>query len=283
MPGAPDRPSGRTARRLGLLFWLPAAWIVLVIGSTCLAPVLRIPSPTQVGVTGPGAGPSLQHLLGSDDLGRDVLSRVIYGARVSLTVGLAGAGLGLVLAGTLGLIAGFAGGVTDRLISLLADTLLAFPGLVFSLAIVAFVGPNLPVIVLSLGVGAVGPGVRVFRGVALRWAGQDFVTASRLLGARTGRLLWRHILPNLAPTAISYGLIAVSVVMTLEAALSFFGISVRPPTPSWGNMINEGAGYLQEYPWLVLWPSLALFVTVLAFNLLADQLDRFFSVREGRL
>jgi peptide/nickel transport system permease protein len=184
---------------------------------------------------------------------------------------------------SLGMLAGFAGGAVDRVISLVSDTLLAFPGLVFSLAIVAFVGPNLAVIVLSLGIGAIGPGVRVFRGATLRWAGQDFVTASRLLGARTGRLLWRHVMPNMAPIALSYGLIAVSVVMALEAALSFFGISVRPPTPSWGNMINEGAGYLQEYPVLVVWPSAALFLTVLAFNLMADQLDRAFSVREGRL
>src|SRR5262245_51217284 len=121
MPDAPDQPTGRTTRRLGLLFWLPAAWVILVIGSTCLASVLPIPSPTQVGITDPGAGPSLHHLLGGDDLGRDVLSRVIYGARVSLTVGFAGAGLGLLLAGSLGIVAGYAGGISDRGISLLSD------------------------------------------------------------------------------------------------------------------------------------------------------------------
>lgn len=280
---AEDVPAGAYRRRLGPVFWASAGWLGLVIFGAVFANVLPIPSPTKVGLTAPGAGPSLHHLLGGDDLGRDELSRLVFGARVSLTVGFSAVIAGLSVAMLLGMLAGYFRGPLDRVITFVADTLLAFPGLVIALAIVAFVGPNLLVIIGSLALGAVAPGTRVFRGATIRWAGQEFVTAARLLGARTPRLLLREILPNMLPTAIAYGLIAVSVVISLEAVLSFFGISVRPPTPSWGNMINEGSAYLQNYPLLVIWPALVLFITVLALNLLADQLQAAFDVRQRRL
>ncbi len=270
-------------RRLGVVFWLSLGWLALVVLAAVLANVLPIASPTQVGLTLPGAGPSLHHLLGGDDLGRDELSRLIYGARVSLVVGFSATIIGLSVSLLLGLVAGYFGGLIDKVITFVADTLLAFPSLVVAVVIIAFIGPNLLVIIGSLALGAIAPGTRVFRGVTIRWAGQDFVLASRLLGARSRRLILREILPNMVPTVVAYSLISVSVVISIEAVLSYFGISVRPPTPSWGNMINEGTGYLQNYPYLVLWPSLVLLLTVLALNLLADQLQRFFDVKEGGL
>jgi peptide/nickel transport system permease protein len=273
----------RRRRRLGPVFWVSLGWVAIVIAAAVLANVLPIPSPTQVGLTGPGAGPSLHHLLGGDDLGRDELSRLIFGARVSLEVGFSATIIGLSVAASLGVVAGYFGGLLDKVITFLADTLLAFPGLVIALAVIAFVGSHLWIIIGALALGALPPGIRVFRGVTIRWARQDFVMAGRLLGARTRRLLIREIMPNMLPTAVAYGLISVSVVISIEAVLSYFGISVRPPTPSWGNMINEGTGYLQNYPYLVLWPSLALLLTILALNLLADQLQGVFDVKEGSL
>lgn len=270
-------------QRLGVVFWVSVGWIVLVILAAALANILPLPSPTQVGLTAPGAQPSLHHLLGGDDLGRDELSRLVFGARVSLAVGFSATVVGLSVAGLLGMLAGFFGGVLDAILTFVADTLLSFPGLVIALVVIAFVGPNIYVIVASLALGAVAPGIRVFRGVTIRWARQEFVLAARLLGARPRRLLFREILPNMLPTAVAYALIAVSLVIAIEAVLAFFGVAVRPPTPTWGNMINEGAGFMQQYPLLVLWPSLALFLTVLSFNLLADRLQKAFDVRSGRL
>ncbi len=270
-------------RRLGPVFWISLGWLVVVILAAILANVLPIASPTQVGLTLPGAGPSLHHLLGGDDIGRDELSRLIFGARISLVVGFSATIVGLSVSLILGMVAGYFGGLTDRIITFVADTLLAFPSLVVAVVVIAFIGPNILVIIGSLALGAIAPGTRVFRGVTIRWAGQDFVLASRLLGARSRRLISREILPNMLPTVVSYGLISVSVVISIEAVLSYFGISERPPNPSWGNMINEGTGYLQNYPYLVVWPSLVLLLTVLALNLLADQLQGFFDVREGGL
>lgn len=273
----------RRRRHLGPVFWLALGWVTLMVLAAIVSNVLPIPSPTKVGVTEPGAGPSLSHLLGGDQIGRDELSRIIYGSRVSLGVSFSAIIVGLAIALPLGMMAGFFGGTVDAVITFVADTLFAFPGLVIALVIITFVGPHVYVIVASLALGALAPGIRVFRAVTSAWAQADFVRASRLLGARSGRLLFREILPNMMATTIAYALIAVSVVISLEAVLSFVGVSVRPPAASWGNMIAGGTNYLQQSPSLVVWPSLVLFVTILSFNLLADRLQSVFDVREGRL
>jgi peptide/nickel transport system permease protein len=270
-------------RRLGAGFWVSIGWVGLVIAAALLAGVLPFQDPTAIGHNAPRLGPTAGHLLGTDELGRDLLARVVYGSRTSLIVGFASIAFGIVVGGALGLVAGYYGGRLDAAINGLSTVLLAFPALIFLLTVVTFLGQNLFDVTLTLGVLSVAPIARIIRANTLVYAGREFVLAARALGARDRRILVREILPNVLPSALAFSLVAVAVVIVAEGALSFLGLSVRPPTPTWGGMIAEGGQVLAQDALVALWPSVSMFATVLALNFAGDKLQSYFQVREGGL
>lgn len=275
------RPSER--RPLGPVFWICVGWVVLNILAAILAGFLPIANPNYQNVNAINAGPSTAHLLGTDDLGRDILSRVIYGARVSLVVGFGSIAIGMAIGGTLGMLAGFRRGAIDTILNSVFYVLLAFPALVAIIAIVAFWGQDEWKITVILGVASSPLLFRVVRASTLSYSTREFVTAARTLGARDSRILVREILPNILPAAVSFALIGVATVIVLEGTLAFLGLSVEPPIPSWGNMINESRTYLSTNPWLAVFPALAMVLFILALNLVGDRLRQHFDVSEVQL
>lgn len=225
--------------------------------------------------------PSLEHPLGLDELGRDVLSRLIYGARISLSVGLAVVLLAGGAGTLLGAVAGYFGGWVDRLSMGLADVLLAFPGILLAIALVAVLGPALDHLVFALVViGWVGY-ARLVRAQVLQIKERDFVLAARAAGVRADRILLRHVLPNLLPVLLVQASLGMAGAILAEAGLSFLGLGIQLPTPSWGAMINAGRGHLLDAPHLALFPGLAILATVLGLNLLGDALSDLSSPRRG--
>jgi peptide/nickel transport system permease protein len=278
-----EEVAARPRRKLGIGFWIAAGWVAFVIFLAIFASVLPIQNPYAVGAALPKLGPSTQHLLGTDDIGRDMLARLIYGARVSMIVGFASIAFGMAIGGTLGLLAGFYGGKVDAFLTAVANILLAFPALVFALAVISFVGQSLFNVVLVIGLVSIAPLQRIVRSSTLNYASREFVLSARALGAKSSRIIFKEVLPNVVPTALSFALVSVGVAIVAEGGLAFLGLSVPPPTPTWGGMINEGRNVLQQDPWVSLLPSIAMFLTVLALNLAGDRIRAFFDVREGLL
>ncbi|MEV5826246.1 dipeptide/oligopeptide/nickel ABC transporter permease/ATP-binding protein [Spirillospora sp. NPDC052242] len=270
-------------RRLDRGFRLAVLWIVLVTAAALTADVLPLPGHDATLSGEPGSGPAPGHPLGTDALGRDLLSRIVQGARVSLGVGVGAVLLGLLIGGPLGLLAGYRRGLLDRIVMTANDVLLAFPAMVFALAVVAFAGPSVRNVLIVLGLLGVPAWVRLIRGVTLSHARREFVTAARALGARGGTLMWREIAPNVALPALSYAFTVMAVVMIAEGSLAFLGLSVQPPTPTWGGLINEGRSTMDTAPHIVLVPSAVMFLTVLAFNLVGDRLQELTGYRESGL
>lgn len=272
-------------RPLGFLFWFAVVWVAIVAIAAILANLLPLQAPNFQNYTAINTAPSIHHLLGTDDLGRDLLSRIVFGSRVSLVVGFASVGIGLVVGGALGLISGFKGGAFDITFNAASFVILAFPGIVAVIAIVAFWGQTLLKITIILGVGTIPIIFRVVRASTLSFANRDFVMAARTLGATNRRIIFREILPNVVPAAVSFGLITVAGVIVLEGSLAFLGLSVSLPTPSWGNLIAEGTsnGLLQINPYVMMWPALAMFLLLLSINLIGDRLRQRFDIREGLL
>jgi peptide/nickel transport system permease protein len=270
---------------LGLLFWLAVGWVSLVIVLAVLANVLPLPSPNYQNYAAINAPPSIHHLLGTDDLGRDLFSRLVYGARVSLVVGFGAVIIGLLVGGTLGLVSGYKGGRLDVGLNAASFVLLAFPAIVAVIAIVAFWGQSLLKITIIIGVATIPLLYRVVRASSLSFANRDFVIAAKTLGATSSRIVFREILPNVVPVAITFGLITVAGVIVIEGSLAFLGLSVPPPTSSWGNMISEGSsnGNLSTNVYIMLWPVLAMFLLLLSINLIGDRLRQRFDIREGLL
>jgi peptide/nickel transport system permease protein len=218
------------------------------------------------------AGGTSDHILGTDALGRDVLSRLIYGARVSLLVGIAGMTIGLLVGGTLGLISGFKRGFVDDGLMFLVDVKLALPFLVIALTGVALLGRSLPVIVLLAGISGLGAYMRLARGMALGAREQPYILAARSAGAGGGRLVGRHILPNVAAPLVVLATFNLTEVIFLESSLSFLGVGVKPPTPSWGSMLDEGRNYLHTAWWIGVFPGLAIVLITMAISLSGDWL-----------
>ena len=217
-------------------------------------------------------GPSQVHWFGLDELGRDILARVLAGARISLLVGIVVVGISASVGTLLGSIAGYYGGVVDDVISRTSDILMAFPGLLLAIAVVAVLGPSLTNVVLALAlIGWVGY-ARLVRGQVLRVRELDYVQAARALGAATPRILARHIVPATLPALIVQSTLGMGGAILAEASLSFLGLGVQPPTPSWGTMLNYGRAHLLDAPHLTIFPGLAIAVLVLGFNFLGDGL-----------
>lgn len=255
--------------------------LLLVLGAI-FAPILAPYSPTATDFSALQQGPSAQHWFGTDQLGRDILSRVFYGARVSLAAGLISVLIALVLGGLIGLMAGFYGGWIDDVLMRLTDAMLAFPFLVLAIALAAVLGPSLQNTMLAIGVVTTPVFARLIRGQVLAERPRDYVQAAVALGGGDGRIVVRHLLPNiLGPLIVQVSLSTATAVLA-EATLSFLGLGVQPPTPSWGSMLNDARGYLSQAPHMALFPGLAIFLAVLAFNLIGDGLRDAFDPRMKR-
>lgn len=251
---------------------LPGTLIVGLVAFVALAAPLIADDPLRQDMGAVLEGPSRTHPLGVDDVGRDVWSRVAWGARTSLAVGLVAATIGLVVGVALGLAAGYVGGWGDSLIMRLIDTILAFPTLVLALAITATLGPSLRNAMIAVGIVAVPRYARLVRGQVLTLRESDFVLAARAVGVPPARIALRHILPNVASSLIVLTSLNIAGAILAEASLSFLGLGAQPPSPSWGSMLSRGRDYLEIAPWTALGPGLAIFVTVLGFNFLGDTL-----------
>jgi ABC-type dipeptide/oligopeptide/nickel transport system permease subunit len=259
--------------RLGLAIVAGLALVAL------LAPWLAPGDPFRGNLAVGLEGPSRAFLLGSDAQGRDVLSRVLYGARLSLAVGLISQGIALALGVTLGLVAGYYGRWVDGVIMRVADVTLAFPSLLLLIAIAAAVKPSLPIVFVVIGVVGWAGMARLVRGQVLVVRGLEYVQAARALGASDARILGRHLLPNVVAPVIVAATLGIGGAIMAEAALSFIGLGAQPPTPSWGAMVAEGRDLLRVAPWVALVPGLAIGLAVLGLNLLGDGLRDALDVR----
>jgi peptide/nickel transport system permease protein len=270
-------------RRLGALFVCAAAWIVLIGAAAIFADLLPLHDPNNMDFLGKRALPDASHWLGNDQLGRDEFSRLIYGARISLTVGLLAPVIGVLIGGCLGMLAGYFRGPLETLTVGGVDVLLAFPPLVFALALTTYLGQSVLNLTLVIGILGIPAFTRVSRAVTLSLAEREFVTAARALGATHARILLREILPNVALPLTAFFLLGVAVTIVVEGALSFLGLGVPPPAPSWGSMIGEGRESLDLAPWLAFLPAGVMFLTVLSFNLVGDSLRALTDPRPGAL
>ncbi|MGE5150517.1 MAG: ABC transporter permease [Rhodospirillaceae bacterium] len=273
----------RRRRRVGGLFMLSIGWIALVALLAIFAGLLPMPSPTDIDMLGKRAPPSAEHWLGNDGLGRDVLARLIYGARFSLTVGLLAPVIGVTVGGTLGMLAGYFRGRLETFVVGGMDVLLAFPPLVLALAVTAYLGQSVWNLTWIIGVLGVPAFTRVARAVTLSLSEREFVVAARALGATHSRILVRELLPNVALPLLAFFLLGVAVTIVVEGALSFLGLGVPPPAPSWGSMIGEGRESLDIAPQLAFLPAGVMFVTVLAFNIVGDTLRALTDPRPGQV
>lgn len=260
--------------RFGPFFWLPVAWLVIVAVVAVLAPLWGLPPPDQIDWAAIKAPPGGAHPWGTDVLGRDLLSRVIYGARVSLTVGLVAPALGVVAGLVLGMLAGYYGGWIDEIIGIAIDAWLAIPGLVILLLFSVVFGGSLIMVCISLGLLFIPSAARITRAAVLNYSNREFVLAARAMGASDWRIMTRELLPNVIWPLIAFLLIDIPIAIVVEGALSFLGLSVKAPTPSWGGIIAEGREYLSTAPHISLIPTAVMFMTVLCFNLVGDAVRR---------
>lgn len=216
--------------------------------------------------------PNAEHFLGTDQVGRDMLSRLIYGARISLVVGIISTGVAITIGVPLGLIAGYFRGAIDEVFMRVMDAIIAFPSIILALAIVALLKPSATNVMLAIGITYTPIFARLIRSQALSLRERDFVLAARAIGAPNGRIMIRHIFPNAASPIIVQGTLGLGRAVIAEASLGFLGVGVQPPTPTWGSMLNQGAPLLAHAPWISIVPGVAIFLLVLAFNLLGDAL-----------
>lgn len=273
----------RKGRRLGILFWAAIGWMILMFALAALAPLLPLPSPTDMDMLERRAPISAEHWLGTDGLGRDELSRLIYGARISLVVGLCAPVIGLVFGGALGMLAGYFRGRFESGVVGTMDVLLAFPPLVLALAVTAYLGQSIFNLSCILGVLGIPAFMRVARAATLTLSRREFVIAAQALGATHTRILLRELLPNVILPLFAFFLLGVAVTIVVEGSLSFLGLGVPPPISSWGSMIGEGRESLDVAPRLAFLPAGAMFLTVLSFNLVGDALRALTDPRQGAL
>jgi peptide/nickel transport system permease protein len=262
---------------------LAAAGLVLVIGfvlCALLAPWLAPRDPAFIELPARLAGPSVQHWLGTDELGRDMLSRLLYGARISLLVGGSVVAASLFLGLLFGSLAGYYGGLVDRIFTVIVmNAFLAFPGFLLAIAFVAFLGPGLFNLILALSIGGWVGYARLVRAQVLATREREFVEAARALGASDWRVITRHILPNIIQPVIVQAAIGMAGAVLAEATMSFLGLGVPPPTASWGSMLNDGRAHLFDAPHLVLFPAAAVMLAVLSFNFIGDGLRDYLDPR----
>ena len=249
-----------------------AAIVLLAIVTALFAPALSPHDPLKQDLGNTLAAPSRTHILGTDNVGRDVLARVIWGTRVSLVAGFVSVAMATLAGALIGLVAGYWGGRTDGVLMRLMDAVLSFPPLVLALALGAVLGAGLTGVLIALGVVYTPTFARLTRGQVLSITAREFVEAARALGAPGWRIAWRHVLPNATAPIVVQASLSVAFAILAEASLSFLGLGIQPPAASWGSMINAGRGYLQQAPWIVFGPGAALFVTVVGLNFVGDAI-----------
>jgi len=269
----------RLFRRKGAIVGL--AIILLFLAFAIFAPLLTPYDPITQSWTSVRKAPSAAHWFGTDDVGRDILSRVIYGARASLMAGVISIAIALSIGVPLGLVAGYLGGFIDGLISRFTDAMLACPFLILAIALAAFLGPSLGNAMIAIGVTTTPIFVRLTRGQVMAVKVEDYVEAARAVGNPRWRIALVHILPNIMPALLVQATLSIAAAIIAEAALSFLGLGQQPPAPSWGSMLNSAQRFLVNAPWMAVWPGLAIFLTVLSFNLVGDGLRDALDPREN--
>jgi peptide/nickel transport system permease protein len=274
---APAVSSGPWQRALRKLLRRRAAvfGLVVVVGFVALAvlaPWLATHDPLATSWSALRKAPSAEHWFGTDEIGRDVFSRVVWGTRASLLAGVVSVSISLLLGVPLGLMAGFVGGALDQFISRLTDAFLACPFLILAIALAAFLGPSLTNAMIAIGVSATPVFVRLTRAQVRDVKVEDYIEAARALGNPPWRVAVRHILPNVTAPLIVQSTLAVASAVIAEASLSFLGLGQQPPAPSWGSMLNTAKNFVDQAPWMAIWPGASIFALVLAFNLLGDGL-----------
>jgi peptide/nickel transport system permease protein len=260
----------RLRRRKGAMAALFVVIFMIVVA--VLAPWIAPYDPTQTSFSQVRKAPSLAHWFGTDEVGRDVLSRVLFGARASLSAGLVSVGIAVGAGVPIGLLAGYAGGWVDTVLSRMVDAMLAIPFLILAITLAAFLGPSLSNAMIAIGVTSTPVFIRLTRGQTLGAKVEDYVEAARAVGNPHWRIALRHVLPNIVPPLLVQASLAIAGAIIAEAALSFLGLGQQPPAPSWGSMLNSAQRFLAQSPWMAFWPGFAIFFAVLSFNLLGDGL-----------
>jgi len=283
-PALPQRkPRSRVWRKLRASpsALVGAAMVGFFVLVALAAPVLPIPDPLATDWMAVRKAPSAVHLLGTDEIGRDVLARMIWGAQASLLAGVVSVLIALFIGVPLGVAAGYARGWTDAIISRGTEALLAAPFLILAIALAAFLGPSLTNAMIAIGLSAMPVFVRLARGQTMTVMTEDYVESARAIGLGHLAIVWRYILPNIFPPLLVQATLTVATAIIAEASLSFLGLGQQPPAPSWGSMLNVAKNFLEQAPWMALWPGIAIFLVVLGFNLLGDGLRDALDPRES--
>jgi peptide/nickel transport system permease protein len=282
-PALPPRERSRVWRKFCAR--KPAVFGACLVGFfvliAILAPVLPMPGPAETSWTAIRQPPSWEHWLGTDQNGRDILSRMIWGAQTSLLAGVVSVAIAVLAGVPLGVLAGWRGGWIDMGVSRATEALLACPFLILAIAFAAFLGPSLQNVMIAIGISATPIFVRLARGQTLAVKTEDYVDSARVAGISEAAMLWRYILPNIAPPIIVQATLTIATAIIAEASLSFLGLGPQPPTPSWGSMLNTAKNFMEQAPWMALWPGAAIFLVVLGFNLLGDGLRDALDPRES--
>ncbi|MCL5778399.1 ABC transporter permease [Limibaculum sp. FT325] len=280
-PAAPRSPSRAWAKlRANPVALLGAALVLFFVAVAALAPVLPVPDPTATDWGAVRKAPSAAHLFGTDEIGRDVLSRMIWGAQASLLAGVVSVGIAVAIGVPLGIAAGYWGGWTDAAISRVTEALLAVPFLILAIALAAFLGPSLTNAMIAIGLSAMPIFIRLARGQTMSVMTEDYVEGARAIGLGHGAIIGRYVLPNIFPPILVQATLTIATAIIAEASLSFLGLGQQPPSPSWGSMLNVAKNFLEQAPWMALWPGIAIFLVVLGFNLLGDGLRDALDPRE---
>jgi peptide/nickel transport system permease protein len=272
------RALDRLAQRRGAMLALGV--VVFFVVLALLAPGIAPYDPLATSWSAVRKAPSAGHWFGTDEIGRDVLSRVVWGTRASLLAGVVSVSISLVFGVPIGLAAGYLGGWIDALISRMTDAMLACPFLILAIALAAFLGPSLTNAMIAIGISATPVFVRLTRAQVLHVKVEDYVEAARAVGNSHLRIALRHVLPNIVPPLIVQATLAIAAAIIAEAALSFLGLGQQPPAPSWGSMLNTAKNYIDNAPWMAVWPGVSIFMLVLSFNLLGDGLRDAFDPRQ---
>jgi peptide/nickel transport system permease protein len=274
-----QRALKRLVRRRGAMVGL--ALVAFFVAMALLAPWISPHDPLATSWSEVRKAPSAQHWFGTDEIGRDVLARVIWGARASLLAGIVSVSISLAIGVPVGLAAGYLGRWTDMLISRVTDAMLACPFLILAIALAAFLGPSLTNAMIAIGIAATPIFIRLTRAQVLAVKVEDYIEAARAVGNSHLRIALRHIFPNVVAPLIVQATLAIAAAVIAEASLSFLGLGQQPPAPSWGSMLNTAKNYVENAPWMAIWPGVSIFLLVLSFNLLGDGLRDALDPRHG--
>jgi peptide/nickel transport system permease protein len=279
LPARQNRVWAKLRRNLSAMF---GAGIVLVfVTIALLAPALPIPGPAETDWGAVRKAPSAAHWLGTDEIGRDILSRMIWGAQASLLAGVVSVAIALAVGIPLGVLAGYCRGWTDAVISRVTEALLAAPFLILAIALAAFLGPSLTNAMIAIGLSAVPIFIRLARAQTMLVVTEDYVEGAHAIGLGHPAIVWRYVLPNIVPPLLVQATLTIATAIIAEASLSFLGLGQQPPSPSWGSMLNTAKGFLEQAPWMAMWPGIAIFLVVLGFNLFGDGLRDALDPREN--